>query len=346
MQRRGVLSSVRSHLAQQVPAAAEEWGGAWGQTCKPIDFSCHCCSALRLCSRGWAGFDRCCHPPPLPLLLLSRADDFNHPPPGVPLYNTCKQKLLDGKQVFSYTVEKLDVPLYLEVRKHYDFVWFEMQHSTMTYADVETMIAAGEATGEPGATPFLRIPDELESTIQKATDIGSLGLILPTVDTPEQALAVAKFARYPPVARRSTGAGQAPKVWQNDYMSTYNDNVVVAVMIETPVGVANAYEIASVPGVDVVFIGNFDLHRFSGIAMDDPLYQKMVSDIRDGVVRAGKIFGCANFIYHEGNEVSKDAQFFQNGPAHDGWVPPKRASAAIKGYSGPAADDDTKKGGE
>ena len=80
--------------------------------------------------------------------------------------------------------------------------------------------------------------------------------------------------------------------------------------------------------------------------MDDPLYTKMIEDIRDGTLRAGKIFGCANFIYHEGNEVSKDAQFFQNGPAHDGWVPPKRASAAIKGYSGPAADDDTKKGDE
>ena len=47
-------------------------------------------------------------------------------------------------------------PLYLEVRKHYDFIWFEMQHSTMTYADVEAMIAAGAETGEPGATPFLR----------------------------------------------------------------------------------------------------------------------------------------------------------------------------------------------
>ena len=217
-----------------------------------------------------------------------------------------KQKLLDGQQVFSYTIDKLDVELYLEVRKHYDFIWLEMQHSTMTYADVETMIAAGAATGEPGAIPFLRVPDELEGTFQKATDIGSLGLIVPTVDTPEQAIQVAKFSRFPPVARRSTGAGQAPKVWGNNYNDTYNDNVVVCVMIETPVGVANAYEIANVPGIDVVFIGNGDLQRFSGLLMGDPLYEKMVSDIRDGVIRAGKIFGCANATYrhpsvcHEG----------------------------------------------
>ncbi len=229
------------------------------------------------------------------------------------------------------------------MRKHYDFVWFEMQHSTMTYKDVETMIAAGEETGEPGATPFLRIPDEQESTIQKATDIGCLGLILPTVDTPEQAQAVARFARYPPVARRSTGAGQAPSIWENDYLNTYNDNVVVAVMIETPEGVANAYDIASVPGVDVVLIGNFDLHRFSGIPMEDPRYQKMIEDIRDGVVRAGKVFGCANYIYSKGNPVSKDALFFQNGPAHDGYEPPVKLQprgSNIAGYSGPVAKDE------
>ena len=44
--------------------------------------------------------------------------DFNHPPQGVPLYNTCKQKLLNKQQVFSYTIVGLDIPLYLEVRKH------------------------------------------------------------------------------------------------------------------------------------------------------------------------------------------------------------------------------------
>ena len=99
-------------------------------------------------------------------------------------------------------------------------------------------------------------------------------------------------------------------------------------MIETPVGVANAYEIANVPGIDVVFIGNGDLQRFSGLLMGDPLYEKMVSDIRDGVIRAGKIFGCANATYrhpsvcHDGAvDVSEDATFFQNGPSHDGWEP-------------------------
>ena len=190
--------------------------------------------------------------------------DFYKPPTDVPLYNTVKQKLLDGEKVFCCPVDRFNVEGYLEARKHYDFIFFEMQHSTMTYRDVELMIKAGGLTGEPGAIPFVRMHSPAsEHVFQQCADIGALGFIVPTVDTPQQALAAANWARYPPVARRSTGGGQAPRVWDKftggkGYASTYNDNVVLVVMIETPVGIANAYEIASVPGVDVVLIGNFE----------------------------------------------------------------------------------------
>src|SRR6476620_1256284 len=58
------------------------------------------------------------------------------------LYNTTKQKLLDGKQVFSFTQSKFDPAAYCEAAKHYDYSWFEMQHSTLEFKDVEAMIAA------------------------------------------------------------------------------------------------------------------------------------------------------------------------------------------------------------
>src|SRR6185503_20105204 len=60
--------------------------------------------------------------------------------PSAKLYNTAKQKLLDGMQIFTYTISRLDVKLYCEVSQHYDYIWFEMQHSTMSYRDVEEMI--------------------------------------------------------------------------------------------------------------------------------------------------------------------------------------------------------------
>jgi 2-keto-3-deoxy-L-rhamnonate aldolase RhmA len=238
------------------------------------------------------------------------------------LYNTTKQKLLDGKQVFSFTQSKMDIADYCERAKHYDFTWFEMQHSTLEFADIEKMIAA---CPHVKATPMIRLPDAQEWHIQHTTDIGALGVIVPTVDDVDRAREAAKWSRYPPVARRSSGQGQAASLWGINginYHQTINDNMLVVVMIETPTGVANAYDIASVPGVDVVIIGNNDLAYFSGYAQTDERYHQLVQKVHDDTLRAGKIFGQANATYATG-PYSKDAYFFQNGPSNDGWQPPK-----------------------
>ena len=100
-----------------------------------------------------------------------------------PLYNTAKQKLREGKQVFSFTQDKFDPPGYCESAKHFDYTWFEMQHSTLEFKDVEAMIAACPAAH---AIPMIRLPDAQEWHIQHATDLGVLGIIVPTVDDPER----------------------------------------------------------------------------------------------------------------------------------------------------------------
>ena len=106
------------------------------------------------------------------------------------------------------------------------------------------------------------------------------------------------------------------------------------VMIETPRGVAEAYDIARVNGVDVVIIGNNDLSMFSGFPQSDPEYQRMLEQVRDATLRAGKFFGNAGAQYREGYSVSEDSLFFQNGPAHDGWVNPYLGGAAVETVEG------------
>ncbi|HEY6990765.1 MAG TPA: aldolase/citrate lyase family protein [Bryobacteraceae bacterium] len=254
------------------------------------------------------------------------------------LYNTAKQKLLEGKQVFSFTQSKADPAAYCEAAKHYDYTWFEMQHSTLEFKDVEAMIAA---CPHSAAIPMIRLPDAQEWHIQHATDIGALGVIIPTVDDVERAQEAVKWARYPPVARRSAGSGQAAKIWGIhgiDYRQTFNDNMLVVLMIETPTGVANAYDIARVPGVDVVIIGNHDLSSFSGFAQSDDRYQMLMTKVRDDVLRAGKIFGQANASYAKGNPLSKDARFFQNGPSNDGWTPPAQGGARVDTNAPPSGE--------
>jgi 2-keto-3-deoxy-L-rhamnonate aldolase RhmA len=242
-----------------------------------------------------------------------------------PFYNKAKELLFSDKQVTSYTISTFDPEFYCEVRKHYGFVWFEMQHSTMSWDNIAKMIAA--CPGPDGAAPMIRMPDQLESSIQKATDIGAIGLIFPTMRDGNQALEAARYSRFPPFGRRSTGAGQAASVWASapgGYQNTFNDNMLVVVMIETLDGIINANEIANTFGIDVVIQGNNDLSRFSGWSQTDPRYQSLLTVSRNATLHAGKYWGNAGAQYLTGNPLSPDTRFVQNGPSIDGWTPPSR----------------------
>ncbi|MFC1485736.1 HpcH/HpaI aldolase/citrate lyase family protein [Candidatus Latescibacterota bacterium] len=216
-----------------------------------------------------------------------------------PLYNTVKQKLLDGKQVFSASISSPDTLIAQErAASGVDYLWIEMQHSPLTYQETAAIIRA--VKGLP-AIPFIRVPDATESDIQKATDIGALGIIVPMCDTVEEAEAAVRYAKFPPYGRRSTGGMQARQIWEQDYRATANDNMLVIVMIETMEAVRNAPQIAAVPGVDVVFVGPSDLSYFSGLSQDDPQYVEILHQVRDAALNAGQFFGCtSSWADHEG----------------------------------------------
>lgn len=255
-----------------------------------------------------------------------------------PLYNTVKAKLLAGKQVFSFTQSTPDPAEYCEKAKHYDFTWFEMQHSTLEFRDVEKMIAACPRVA---ATPLIRLPDAQEWHIQHAMDIGALGVIVPTVDDVDRAREAARWVRYPPTAHRSAGAGQYRMIWGINginYRQTINDNTLLVVMIESPTGVANTYDIARTEGIDVVITGNNDLSSFSGYPQSDPRYQALVKQVHDATIKAGKIFGQAAATYATG-PYSYDARFFQNGPSNDGYTPPGRGGRPVNVNAPPKGEE-------
>jgi 2-keto-3-deoxy-L-rhamnonate aldolase RhmA len=241
-----------------------------------------------------------------------------------PLYNRAKERLLQDKQITSYTISSYDPELYCEVGKHFDYIWFEMQHSTMSYDDVRRMLMACPRVG---AAPMVRMPDALESSIQKATDLGALGIIVPTVDDALEARDAARFSRYPPFGRRSAGGGAYREIWNVpglNYRATINDNMLVTVMIETLEGVAMANEIAATHGVDVIMLGNNDLASFSGWNQHDPRYQDAIIKVHDAALKYGKYYGNAGEQYLSGYTVSADTRMVQNGPACDGWRPAGR----------------------
>jgi 2-keto-3-deoxy-L-rhamnonate aldolase RhmA len=225
----------------------------------------------------------------------------------VRMYNVAKAKMMAGGKIVGNTVYSPDPNIYCAMANAgYDFLWIEMQHSPLTYEDVARMLYACKGST---AIPYIRVPDATEENIQKATDIGALGIIVPQTETLEKAQAAALWSHYPPLGQRSSGNGQYGYLWGSDYRQTYNANILVTVMIEAPFGAEVADKIAGVKGVDVVFAASGDMGSYSGYKQGDEVYEALISAVRDAATKAGKKVGGPAAWYNTRQGYS----FFQAG---------------------------------
>ena len=207
----------------------------------------------------------------------------------VRIFNSVKQKLANGQQVVGATVATADPDIYCAVADAgFDFIWIEMQHSPLTYTDAARMIWACR---DAPAVPFIRIPAPTEGDIQKAADIGALGIIVPMVDDIDEIRDAVTFAHYPPIGKRSQGGGQYRALYGADYRAAANENIMVVAMIEQPEGVEIVEDIVAVEGVDVVFVASSDLGSFTGLPQGDPEYEALVTRVRETVSGAGLTVG-------------------------------------------------------
>lgn len=207
----------------------------------------------------------------------------------VPLFNTVLEKLRRGEQVVGGTIDTPDPDIYCAVANAgFDFMWIEMQHSPLNYSQVADMIWACR---DAPAIPFIRIPTPTEGDIQKAVDIGALGIIVPMVDSMDEIRDAVTYAHYPPMGKRSQGGGQYGALWGRGYRQAANENVMVVAMIEQPAGVDIVEEVASLEGVDVVFIASSDLGSFTGHRQGDPEYEALVTRVKDATLAAGRTVG-------------------------------------------------------
>lgn len=207
----------------------------------------------------------------------------------VPIFNTVKEKLARGEQVVGGTIDTADPDVYCAVANAgFDFTWIEMQHSPLTYSEVADMIWA--CRGAP-AIPFIRVPAATEGDIQKATDIGALGIIVPMVDSVDEIRDAVRFAHYPPMGVRSQGGGQYGQLWGNGYRAAANENILVVAMIENPAGVEIIDQVANMEGVDIVFVASSDLGSFTGLRQGDPAYEALVTRTKNATAAAGRAVG-------------------------------------------------------
>jgi 2-keto-3-deoxy-L-rhamnonate aldolase RhmA/NAD(P)-dependent dehydrogenase (short-subunit alcohol dehydrogenase family) len=135
-----------------------------------------------------------------------------------------------------------------------DAVVFDLQHGLWDRSTLESAIGLVA----PISTPVVRTADNSPHAISTALDAGALGVLVPLIETAEQAAAAVAACKFPPAGLRS-GGGVRPLKDFIGYGKAANDAILVGVMIETKKGVDNAAKIAKVPGVDLVFIGTGDL---------------------------------------------------------------------------------------
>src|ERR1700733_6949933 len=145
-------------------------------------------------------------------------------------------------------------------------IWVDLEHSTMPI-DTAALICA--AALDLGLAPFARIPEREYGVIGRLLDGGVLGIIAPRVETVAEAQDIIAACRFPPLGHRSAIATLAhvnfEKMSASQFNQTMNRATVVKILLESPLGIANAGAIAALPGVDIVGIGTNDLTAEMGV---------------------------------------------------------------------------------
>jgi 4-hydroxy-2-oxoheptanedioate aldolase len=150
----------------------------------------------------------------------------------------------------------------LMARCGFDWLCIDTQHGLIGYDQMSVMLQAVAITGTPA---FVRVPWNQPDHVMKALDAGAQGVIVPMVNSAEEARAAVGACRYPPEGFRSWGPIRASLGVPEYSPETANRDVVVAVMIETVVGLRAADEILAVPGIDAVYVGPSDLAVTHGL---------------------------------------------------------------------------------
>ena len=172
----------------------------------------------------------------------------------------------------------------------FDLMIIDMEHSQLSLQDTVHIIQTTKGTG---CAPFVRTPWNDMVWIKQALDTGAYGIHVPYVSTRKEAEYAVKCCKYAPQGVRGIAGSQRAtnfSLSKADYYARANEDVIVMIAIETPEGVGNIREIASVEGVDGIFIGPADLSTSMGYIANTsvPEVQAAIREIEEGTKECGK----------------------------------------------------------
>jgi 4-hydroxy-2-oxoheptanedioate aldolase len=188
-------------------------------------------------------------------------------------------------------------------RQGFDALCVDLQHGTSELGDILPML---QAISQTDTVPFVRVAWNDPASIMRALDLGAYGIIVPLVNTAEEAAKAVAACRYMPTGMRSSGPVRAMHYGGPDYQAHADEEIVVMAMIETQEGLANLDAICATPGLDAVYIGPADLSYALGMAPradnPDPTHLATCDKIRDTAHKHGikAVMHCAGAEFAAG----------------------------------------------
>lgn len=213
--------------------------------------------------------------------------------------NTLKEKLKKGIPCIG-TFFVCDSPDMVELTgiAGFDFCIIDGEHGPLAPQTMLGMVRAAELRG---MTPIIRIPNHLESSILHNLDIGAHGIQVPQVNTYEQASQIVKYAKYEPIGRRGVAFPRAADFGLTDlskYFSYENEQTMIITHCENKACLENLEKICTIPEIDVIFLGPYDMSQSLGITgqVTHPLVEEAAEYVVKTCQKYGKIPGifCGN----------------------------------------------------
>ena len=226
-------------------------------------------------------------------------------------------------------------------RQGFDALCVDMQHGLTDFSDLWPML---QAISQTDTVPVVRVPWNEPAIIMRALDAGAYGIIVPLINTAEEAAAAVAACRYPPVGMRSSGPLRAALYGGANYQAEANGEIVVLGMIETKEGLANLDAICATPGLDAVYIGPADLSYALGLAPrgdnPEPVHLKTCDQIRDARAQARHqgVHALRERGLRGGRDQARlrpDHAHLGRGLPHRGRAPPARRPEGGDGLSEP-----------
>jgi 2-keto-3-deoxy-L-rhamnonate aldolase RhmA len=173
----------------------------------------------------------------------------------------------------------------------FDWLFVDAEHGALENADVLDILRAVDRD----VPCVVRVAAADEVSIKKVLDLGAAGVIVPQVNTPEQAAAAVRYARYAPEGGRGVGLARAHGYGTRfkEYVASANDDVAVVVQAEHAVAVEHIEAIVAVPGVDAVLLGPYDLAASLGKMgqVEDPVVTAAIERVTRACLGAGMPLG-------------------------------------------------------